>query len=102
LQNYKLDSELKSHESAPVPDLQPSIEPIDLICPLTETPEIDDNVVEISHQVQNKSHESASLTGTEASFSHPLDTLVMNPGKEKGYWDLSTQTTYQLKRLKCE
>jgi len=76
LQNEKLESELKSHDSAPVPDLQPSIEPIDLICPLTETSEIDDNVVEISHQEQNKSHGSASLTGAEASSSQPLDTLT--------------------------
>ena len=76
LQNEKLESELKSHESAPVPDLQPSIEPIDLICPITETSEIDDNVVEISYQEQNKSHDSASLTGAEASSSQPLDTLT--------------------------
>ena len=76
LQNEKLESELKSHESSPVPDLQPSIEPIDLICPLTETSEIDDNVVEISHQEQNKSHDSGSLTGAEASSSQPLDTLT--------------------------
>jgi len=76
LENEKLESELKNHEGAPVPDLQPSTEPIDLICPLTETSEIDDNVVEISHQEQNKSHDSASLTGTEASSSQPLDTLT--------------------------
>jgi hypothetical protein len=76
LQNEKLESELKSHENAPVPDLQPSTEPIDLICPLTETSEINDNVVEISHQEQNKSHDSASLTGAEASSSQPLDTLT--------------------------
>jgi len=76
LQNEKLESELKSHENAPVPDLQPSTEPIDLISPLTETSEINDNMVEISHQEQNKSHDSASLTGAEASSSQPLDTLT--------------------------
>lgn len=75
LQNEKLESELKSHESAPVPDLQPSIQPIDSICPLTETSEVSDSVVEISHQEQNKSHESASSAGAEASSSKPLDTF---------------------------
>jgi len=76
LQNEKLESELKSHENAPVPDLQASIEPIVLICPLAETSEVDDNVVEISQQEQNKSHDSASLTVAEASSSQPLDTLT--------------------------
>ena len=76
LQNEKLESELKSHESATVPDLQPSNQPIDLICPLAETSEIDDNVVEVSNQEQNKSHDSASITSAEASSSKPLDTLT--------------------------
>ena len=76
LQNEKLESELKSHENAPVPDLQPSAEPIDLICPLMEVSEINDNVVEISPQEQNKSHDCASLTVAESSSSQPLDTLT--------------------------
>ena len=91
LQIEKLESELKSHENAPVPDLQPSIEAIDLICPLIETSEIDDNVVEISHQEQNKSHDSASLTGAEESSSQPLDTLTTRDSPRR-----STQLTTHL------
>jgi hypothetical protein len=59
-----------------VPDLQPSIEHIDLICPLTEAAEIDDNVVEISRQEPNKSLEGTSSAGAEANSSQPLDTIT--------------------------
>ncbi|PNF39718.1 hypothetical protein B7P43_G05628 [Cryptotermes secundus] len=74
LQNKKLESELRSHESAPIPDLQPSVQITQLISPLTEAPEMNDSVVEVPHQDQNKSHVSSPSASVEESSLKPLDT----------------------------
>lgn len=97
LQNEKVESELKSQESASVPDLQSSIQPVDLISPLTETPEINDSVVEICYQEHNKSHESESSPVAEASSSKPLDTLCTRDSPRRST-RLSTHLSSQKQR----
>lgn len=73
LQNKKLESELRSHESAPIPDLQIT----QSISPVIEASETNDSVVEVPHQDQNKSHVSAPSASAEESSPKSLDTHSM-------------------------
>ncbi|XP_021931367.1 uncharacterized protein LOC110835445 isoform X2 [Zootermopsis nevadensis] len=67
LQDEKVESELKSHESASLPNFQPSTEITHLISPLPETSVMNDCVVEIPHQDEDKSNESPPTSAEESS-----------------------------------
>lgn len=77
LQVEKVESELKSHESSSLPDFQASVKITHLISPLPQTSEINDSVVEIPQQEEDKSHESPPSTSAEESCSKLMDTHSM-------------------------
>lgn len=74
LQDEKLESGLRSHESTPVPDLQQSVKITHLISQTPGTSEMNDSVVEISHQDEDKSHRNPPSASAEESSVKLLDT----------------------------
>lgn len=74
LQSKKVESELKSQESAPMLDLQPTVQITQLISPLIEVPETNDSVVEVPRQDESTSHVGTPSASTEESSFKSLDT----------------------------
>jgi hypothetical protein len=74
LQSKKVESELKSQELVPMPDLQPTGQITQLISPLIETSETNESVVEVPCQDESTSHVGTPSASTEESSFKSLDT----------------------------